>query len=78
MLSAVNMVDYEVIVYTGDRVQAGSFNNVFINLVGTDGKSKLTKLISEDWFNWLFSPFRQGKVSVENPSLFKLLLYLCQ
>ncbi|KAK9540482.1 hypothetical protein VZT92_002932 [Zoarces viviparus] len=38
------MVDYIVTVYTGDLAFAGTFNNVYIKLVGTDGESKRTWL----------------------------------
>ncbi|XP_077427658.1 arachidonate 12-lipoxygenase, 12R-type-like isoform X3 [Vanacampus margaritifer] len=40
------MVDYEVTVYTGDRVQATTLNSVHIKLVGTDGESDRTWLNS--------------------------------
>lgn len=53
-------------VYTGKCVDAGSFNNVFIKANGKDEDSKHTKLVSKD--HW-FSPFTQGEVSVESPSL---------
>ncbi|XP_075947441.1 polyunsaturated fatty acid lipoxygenase ALOX15B-like [Anarhichas minor] len=38
------MVDYTVTVYTGDLAFAGTFNNVYIKLVGTDGESEHTWL----------------------------------
>uniref|UniRef100_A0A3Q1INM4 Uncharacterized protein n=1 Tax=Anabas testudineus TaxID=64144 RepID=A0A3Q1INM4_ANATE len=56
------MVDYEVIVYTGKCVDATTFNNIFIKLVGTDGESKDTKLIST--VHWIL-PFSKGEVSLE-------------
>ncbi|XP_055365045.1 hydroperoxide isomerase ALOXE3-like isoform X2 [Betta splendens] len=34
------MVNYEVTVFTGNRAEATTLNNVFIKLVGTDGESK--------------------------------------
>ncbi|XP_077381031.1 arachidonate 12-lipoxygenase, 12R-type-like [Festucalex cinctus] len=40
------MVDYEVTVYTGDRVHATTVNPVHIKLVGTDGESDRTWLRS--------------------------------
>ncbi|XP_075947443.1 polyunsaturated fatty acid lipoxygenase ALOX15B-like [Anarhichas minor] len=43
------MVDYTVTVYTGDIANAGTFNNVYIKLVGTDGESKQTWLTSYIW-----------------------------
>ncbi len=58
------MVDYEVTVFTGDRAYANTFNNVFIKLVGTDGKMSERK--------WLFSvkgvlSFTRGAVSLKYP-----------
>ncbi|XP_061535674.1 arachidonate 12-lipoxygenase, 12R-type-like isoform X1 [Phycodurus eques] len=40
------MVDYEVTVYTGDRLNSTTWNPVHIKLVGTDGESKRTWLRS--------------------------------
>ncbi|XP_061685574.1 arachidonate 12-lipoxygenase, 12R-type-like [Syngnathoides biaculeatus] len=40
------MVDYEVTVYTGDRVNATTLNSVHIKLVGTNGESDRTWLRS--------------------------------
>ncbi|XP_057698628.1 arachidonate 12-lipoxygenase, 12R-type-like [Corythoichthys intestinalis] len=40
------MVDYEVTVYTGDRINATTVNPVHIKLVGTDGESDRTWLKS--------------------------------
>ncbi|KAM9362639.1 arachidonate 12-lipoxygenase, 12R-type-like [Symphorus nematophorus] len=40
------MVAYEVTVYTADRLNATTFNNVFIKLVGEDGESERKWLIS--------------------------------
>ncbi|XP_038570739.1 arachidonate 12-lipoxygenase, 12R-type-like [Micropterus salmoides] len=38
------MMDYEVTVYTGDFLSAHTFNDVYINLVGTDGRTKRSLL----------------------------------
>ncbi|KAE8300256.1 Hydroperoxide isomerase ALOXE3 [Larimichthys crocea] len=38
------MVDYKVTVFTTEQISAGTFNNVFIKLVGTDGESESEKL----------------------------------
>ncbi|KAM6941508.1 polyunsaturated fatty acid lipoxygenase ALOX15B-like isoform 2-T2 [Lycodopsis pacificus] len=40
------MVDYTVTVYTSDIAFSGTFNNVYIKLVGTDDESKQTWLVS--------------------------------
>ncbi|XP_077426909.1 polyunsaturated fatty acid lipoxygenase ALOX15B-like [Vanacampus margaritifer] len=40
------MVNYTVTVYTGNRITAGTVNNVYIKMVGTDGKSNRTWLKS--------------------------------
>uniref|UniRef100_A0A3Q2ZGV4 Lipoxygenase domain-containing protein n=1 Tax=Kryptolebias marmoratus TaxID=37003 RepID=A0A3Q2ZGV4_KRYMA len=40
------MVDYEVTVFTGNNVNATTFNIVFIKLVGTDGESEREHLVS--------------------------------
>ncbi|XP_068178376.1 hydroperoxide isomerase ALOXE3-like [Antennarius striatus] len=39
------MVTYEVTIYTGERVAATTFSNVYIKLVGTDGESDRTWLL---------------------------------
>ncbi|KAM6942360.1 polyunsaturated fatty acid lipoxygenase ALOX15B-like [Lycodopsis pacificus] len=44
LLASVKMVDYTVTVATGDLAFAGTFNNVYIKLVGTDGESQRTSL----------------------------------
>ncbi|XP_074544157.1 polyunsaturated fatty acid lipoxygenase ALOX15B-like [Halichoeres trimaculatus] len=68
------MVKYEVTIYTGSLFSAGTLNNVYIKLVGTDGESQQTWLID---FRGARS-FSTGAVStftVSNPaSLGKLLL----
>lgn len=46
LLNKVEMVDYEVTVFTADLATATTFNNVFIKLVGTDGESERKWLIS--------------------------------
>lgn len=40
------MVDYDVIVFTGDVVAASTFSNIFIKLVGEDGESERKWLAS--------------------------------
>ncbi|XP_019108817.2 hydroperoxide isomerase ALOXE3-like [Larimichthys crocea] len=44
------MVDYKVTVFTTEQISAGTFNHVFIKLVGTDGESDSEKLIEETAF----------------------------
>lgn len=39
------MVKYEVTVFTGNLTFAGTLNNVYIKMVGTDGESHHTHLI---------------------------------
>ncbi|XP_061586510.1 polyunsaturated fatty acid lipoxygenase ALOX15B-like [Cololabis saira] len=41
------MAEYEVAVFTDNRVAATTFNNVFIKLVGTEGESERTRLVSK-------------------------------
>ncbi|XP_068445150.1 polyunsaturated fatty acid lipoxygenase ALOX15B-like [Clinocottus analis] len=53
------MVNYKVTVYTGNLATAGTFNSISIKLVGTDGESEHTWLIS---IKWAFS-FIRGAVS---------------
>ncbi|XP_034400084.1 arachidonate 12-lipoxygenase, 12R-type-like [Cyclopterus lumpus] len=43
------MVNYNVTVYTANLATAGTFSNVSIKLVGTDGESEHTWLISLKW-----------------------------
>ncbi|XP_077380664.1 arachidonate 12-lipoxygenase, 12R-type-like [Festucalex cinctus] len=64
------MVDYEVTVYTGDRVNATTLNSVNIKLVGTDGESDRTWLRSLVIFRGSVSTYT---VSCPN-SLGRLLL----
>ncbi|XP_028273970.1 arachidonate 15-lipoxygenase B-like isoform X2 [Parambassis ranga] len=45
-VTIVTMVDYKVTVYTGNLASAGTWNQVSIKLVGTDGKSPRTPLNS--------------------------------
>ncbi|KAK2863561.1 hypothetical protein Q5P01_003094 [Channa striata] len=53
----VKMVYYKVIVYTGNRDNATSFNEVFIKLVGTRGMSERMVLKNPE----LPAPFSQGQ-----------------
>ncbi|KAM3623614.1 uncharacterized protein V6R79_013228 [Siganus canaliculatus] len=43
-ISTVKMADYEVTVFTGNRLLSTTFSRVFIKLVGTDGQSHRTRL----------------------------------
>ncbi|XP_061765252.1 hydroperoxide isomerase ALOXE3-like [Nerophis ophidion] len=64
------MVVYEVTVYTGDRVHATTLNNIHIKLVGTEGESDRTWLMSLFIFRGSVSTYT---VTCEN-SLGQLLL----
>lgn len=64
------MVYYEVTVFTGSYDDATTFNDVFIKLVGIDGKSERTMLKNEEHI----SPFTQGKVSLKISMYVRLIL----
>ncbi|XP_068606631.1 arachidonate 12-lipoxygenase, 12R-type-like [Brachionichthys hirsutus] len=68
------MVNYKVTVFTGNLLNATTFNNVFIKLVGTEGESDRTWLLA---FNWVASFVRGTACTFTvscNESIGKLVL----